>query len=450
MHAGQRRVVREWDPRMPIPAGTGIDRRRFLAGAAGGLLSVYGADRIGLSSRLLGQGIAEAATLQGPASPVIVSVFLAGGIDALSVLAPVGDPLYAKLRPTLAVSPSQGAPFTEDPRLHWHPSAAPFAQLHDAGKVTVFPGIGYSSPDMSHFTSRHYWEVGATETRVATGWLGRYLDVAGSPTNPLQGLSLDGEMNPTLATAHNPVAAIDRPDDFSLWLNGVWGDVFAWTLDSASALGDAQHRSADPAMAQVAQAASEVGVVRRALAPFRDANGNPTYTSPVAYPTSAQGDFPQRLAGLAAMLAAGLPLRCVAMTTDTQFDTHAGQDKTFDSGLSVVAGSIAAFQADLEARGIADRVLVHVWSEFGRRAQENGSAGTDHGAAGVSMLIGTQANGQMVGVWPGLANLDVNGNQVANVDFRAVYCALIEQWFSEDAGAVIPEASGFARPQLIR
>ncbi|MGO9883104.1 MAG: DUF1501 domain-containing protein [Solirubrobacteraceae bacterium] len=435
---------------MPIPAGTGIDRRRFLAGAAGGLLSVYGADRIGLSSRLLGQGIAEAATLQGPASPVIVSVFLAGGIDALSVLAPVGDPLYAKLRPTLAVSPSQGAPFTEDPRLHWNPSATPFAQLHDAGKVTVFPAIGYSSPDMSHFTSRHYWEVGATETRVATGWLGRYLDVAGSPTNPLQGLSMDGEMNPTLATARNPVAAIDRPDDFSLWLNGVWGDVFAWTLDSASALGDAQRRSGDPAMAQVAQAASEVGIVRRALAPFRDANGNPTYTSPVAYPTTTQGDFPQRLAGLAAMLAAGLPLRCVAMTTDTQFDTHSGQDTTFDSGLSVVASSIAAFQADLEARGIADRVLVHVWSEFGRRAQENGSAGTDHGAAGVSLLIGTQASGQMVGVWPGLANLDVNGNQVANVDFRAVYCALLEQWFNQDAGAVIPEASSFARPQLIR
>lgn len=450
MQAGKRRVVREWDPRMPIPAGTGIDRRRFLAGAAGGLLSVYGADRIGLSSRLLGQGIAEAATLQGPASPVIVSVFLAGGIDALSVLAPVGDPLYAKLRPTLAVSPSQGAPFTEDPRLHWNPSATPFAQLHDAGKVTVFPGIGYSSPDMSHFTSRHYWEVGATETRVATGWLGRYLDVAGSPTNPLQGLSMDGEMNPTLATARNPVAAIDRPDDFSLWLNGVWGDVFAWTLDSASALGDAQRRSGDPAMAQVAQAASEVGIVRRALAPFRDANGNPTYTSPVAYPTTTQGDFPQRLAGLAAMLAAGLPLRCVAMTTDTQFDTHSGQDTTFDSGLSVVASSIAAFQADLEARGIADRVLVHVWSEFGRRAQENGSAGTDHGAAGVSLLIGTQASGQMVGVWPGLANLDVNGNQVANVDFRAVYCALLEQWFNQDAGAVIPEASSFARPQLIR
>jgi len=448
--AGRRRSVREWDPRMPVPAGTGIDRRRFLAGAAGGLLSVYGAGRIGLSSRLLGEGIAEAAALQGPASPVLVSVFLAGGIDALSVLAPVGDPLYAKLRPTLAVPASAGLPFTEDPRLHWHPSATSFAELHNAGKVTVFPGIGYSSPDMSHFTSRHYWEVGATETRLATGWLGRYLDVAGSPTNPLQGLSMDGEMNPTLATARNPVAAIDRPEDFSLWLNGVWGEVFTWTLDSASALGDGQRRSADPALAQVAQAASEVGILRRALAPFRDANGNAAYTSPVSYPKSSQGDFPQRLAGLAAMLAAGLPLRCVAMTTDTQFDTHSAQEQMFDSGLTVVADSIAAFQADLEARGIADRVLVHVWSEFGRRAQENGSAGTDHGAAGVSLLVGTRASGQMVGGWPGLTNLDANGNQEANVDFRAVYCSLIEQWFGDDAGAVIPEASGFVRPQLIR
>ena len=448
--AGKRRSVREWDPRMPIPAGTGIDRRRFLIGAAGGLISVYGADRLGLGSRLLGDGIAQAATLQGPSSPVLVSVFLAGGIDALSVLAPVGDPLYAKLRPTLAVSPSDSVPFTEDPRLHWNPSATSFAQLHDAGKVTVFPGIGYSSPDMSHFTSRHYWEVGATETRAGTGWLGRYLDIAGSPTNPLQGLSLDGEMNPTLATARNPVAAIDRPDDFSLWLNGVWGDVFSRTLDSASSLGDAQRRSDDPALAQVAQAASEVGIVRRALAPFRDANGNPTYTSPVAYPTTSQGDFPQRLAGLAAMIAAGLPLRCVAMTTDTQFDTHSGQEKTFDAGLAIVADSLAAFQADLEARGIADRVLVHVWSEFGRRAEENGSSGTDHGAAGVSLLVGTRASGQMVGVWPGLASLDANGNQIANVDFRSVYCALLEQWFGQDAAAVIPAASSFARPQLIR
>jgi uncharacterized protein (DUF1501 family) len=446
--SGRPRPAREWDPRMPIPAGTGIDRRRFIGGAAGGLLSVYGADRLGLTSRMLGDGIAHAA--QGPASPVLVSVFLDGGIDALSVLAPITDPLYRKLRPTLAVPATAGAPFSEDARLRWHPSAASFARLHDAGKVTVFPGIGYTSPDMSHFTSRHYWEVGATETRLVTGWLGRYLDLAGSPTNPLQGLSMDGRINPTLATTRNPVAAIDRPEDFSLWLQDVWGDVFAWTLDAAAALGQSQRHARDAAIAQVASAASEVGAVRRALAPLRNSNGGAAYTSPVAYPKSTDSELPQKLAGLAAMLALGLPLRCVALTTDTQFDTHSAQRATFEPGLSLVADSIAAFQADLEARGLADRVLIHVWSEFGRRAAENGSAGTDHGAAGVSLLIGTRTRGTMVGEWPGLATLDSNGNQRENVDFRGVYCSLLEQWFGADAGAVIPDAARFARYQLIR
>jgi uncharacterized protein (DUF1501 family) len=435
---------------MPVPAGAGVDRRRFLLGATGGLLSVYGAERLGLTGRMLGDGIAKAATAQGPTSPVLVSIFLDGGIDALSVLAPVDDPQYRALRPTLAVPDSAGSPFTEDTRLRWHPAAASFAKLHDAGKVTVFPGIGYTSPDMSHFTSRHYWEVGATETGLVTGWLGRYLDVAGSPTNPLQGLSMDGRMNPTLATARNPVAAIDRPEDFSLWLEGVWGDVFTWTLDSAAALGEAQRRARDTAIAQVAEAASEVGVVRRALAPLRDANGNAAYKSPVPYPKSADAELPDKLAGLAEMIARGMPLKCVAITSDTQFDTHSAQEKPFDSGLSLIADSIAAFQADLEVRGIADRVLVHVWSEFGRRAQENGSKGTDHGAAGVSLLIGTRSRGTMVGEWPGLTRLDVNGNLRENVDFRGVYCSLLEQWFGADAGAVIPDAGRFARYQLIR
>ena len=448
---GRRASPREWDPRMPVPAGAGLDRRRFLLGAAGGLLSVYGAGRLGLGGRALGEGIAEAASNQAhpPASPILVSIFLAGGIDALSVLAPAQDATYRKLRPTLAIAPGTGTPFTEDPALSWGPAAAAFAQLHDAGRVTVFPGIGYVDPDMSHFTSRHYWEVGATDTRLVTGWLGRYLDIAGTPGNPLQGLSMDGEMNPTLATARTPVAAIDRPESFSLWLDDVWGDVFSATLDSASSLGDTQRRVKDPAVAQVAQAASEVGTVRRALAPFRTADGKPAYTSPVAYPTAASTDFPQRLAGLAAMIAAGLPLRCVALTPEMQFDTHSAQAKTFEAGLSVVGEAVAAFQADLEARGIADRVLTQVWSEFGRRAQENGSAGTDHGAAGVSMLIGTRVTGRMVGEWPALTDLDPNGNQRENVDFRGVYCSLLEQWFGQEAGAVIPGAARFARYPVI-
>jgi hypothetical protein len=143
------------------------------------------------------------------------------------------------------------------------PAGVPVPGLGDV--LTRSPArTGISDGALSRFTSRHYWEVGATETRLVTGWLGRYLDLVGSPTNPLQGLSLDGAMSPTLATARNPVAAIQKPEDFRLWLEGVWGDIFDYTLDSASGLGDAERHSGDPAIAQVAEAAFEVGVVPRA------------------------------------------------------------------------------------------------------------------------------------------------------------------------------------------
>ena len=454
---GMQAVEREWDSRMPLPAGVGIDRRRFISGAVGGLAIVYGAGRAGLTDRVLGDGIAQAATSQPSNSPILVSVFLQGGLDSLSLLAPAGDPLYEKLRPTLAVPPGSGVQFREDTSLTWHPMAASLASLHNAGKVLVFPGIGYAGEDMSHFTSRHYWEVGATDASLNTGWLGRYLDIAGNATNPFQGLSLDGQMNPTIATASNPVAAIDQPSNFAVWINGLWGDAAEWTLEAASALGDRQRRAHDAAIRQVASAASEVGVVRRTLKPWSHQQSDPNstanpgavYGSSVTYPQSSDDDLPSRLAGLAAMIAAGVPLRCVAITTGQQFDTHSSQETTFDTGVKLVSDSLAAFQADLEARGLDNRVLVQVWSEFGRRAQENGSNGTDHGAAGASLLIGSRVNGGMIGEFPALDQLDVNGNQVVNVDFRGVYASLLEQWFGHDAGPIIPGASGFPRYQLL-
>lgn len=454
--SGKPPVAREWDPRMPVPAGAGIDRRRFLAGAAGGLMMVYGAERLGLTDRMLGDGIARAAELQSSNSPVLVSLFMQGGVDALSLLAPAGNALYEKLRPTLAVAPDPALQFKNDTSLTWHPSAKSFADLDTEGKVTVFPGMGYADPDMSHFTSRHYWEVGATDASLLTGWMGRYLDVAGDTTNPFQGLSMDGQMNPTLATSRNPTAAIDQPNNFAVSTSGLWGDAAEWTLDTASELGDAQRNSHDAAIAQVAGAASEVGVVRRTLKPFTtstssvdSSNPGATYGSSVTYPIPSTGDLPNRLAGLAAMIAAGIPLRCVALTTDTQFDTHSSQAATFDSGVQLVADSLAAFQADLEARGIDNRVLVHVWSEFGRRAQENGSDGTDHGAAGTSLLIGSRVNGGMIGEFAPLTRLDINGNQRENTDFRGLYCSLLEQWFDHDAAGIIPGAAHFPRYQLL-
>jgi uncharacterized protein (DUF1501 family) len=424
------------EPGMPTPAGTGLSRRGFVARSLGLALTVYGAGRLDIFD----EGIANAASM--PKNPILVTVFLPGGADALSLLSPQADPLYRKLRPNLAIS--GGTAYTEDDRLFWHPALDPIAQLHDEGKVTVLPAVGYDHPDQTHFTSRHFWEVGATDSRLLTGWLGRYLDVVGSPDNPLQGLSLTGSLEPALATAKVPVAAIDGPDQYDFYSPGVWGQVEERMLEAIGMLGNAGAH--DAASRTAAKVAGQSATLRRQLQPF----GGQKLTPAVPYP-AGNDRFPHSLQGLAAMIAAGLPLRCVALEATGEYDTHASQASELTPALTTTAASLYAFQRDLEARGVADRVLTLVWTEFGRRAEENGSGGTDHGAAGTGFLIGTRAAGTQVGEYPGLSSgLDRDGNLKATSDFRGVYAALFEQWLKFDAERVLPHISKVKRPTLVK
>ena len=424
---------------MPAPAGTGLSRRSFLARGAGLALSVYGAGRLGVGA--FEEGIAAAA---GGTDRVLVSIFLSGGCDGMSVLAPVGDPRYAQLRPSLAYAASDGSAFSEDDRLRWTPPAAAMAALHAEGKVSVLPAIGYDHPDQSHFTSRHFWEVGATDARSRYGWLGRYLDAVGTPNNPLQGLSLSGDLSPALAPARVPVAAVERPEDVDFWVPGVGDPIKAPMFKAFGDLG--RLPTSDPVRAGARKVATSVATLRRQLAPFASEDGEPNYKSPVPYPDS---DFARRLQALGAMLAGGLPLRCVTVESDGGFDTHSDQASTFGRDLKETFDAVLAFQRDIEARGLAGRVLTTVWSEFGRRPEENGS-GTDHGAAGTAFVVGAKAKGQMIGEFPGLATLDDDDNLRASSDFRAMYCSLLEQWLGFDAERVIPGAASFGRPSLVK
>jgi uncharacterized protein (DUF1501 family) len=428
------------EPGAPMPAGAGLDRRQFLLRSAGLFVSVYGAAQFDLAA--LSEGVAKAAA--GSANPVLVSVFLPGGVDSLSLLPPVGDPRYKELRPKLALGDSEGTPFAEDGRLRWHPSAAGLSQLHGEGKVTVMPAIGYEHPDQSHFNSRHFWEVGALDRRIVTGWLGRFIDRVGQPDNPLQGLSLDGELSPALATARMPVSAVNGPGDYDFWAPGVWGDVENMMLEAMPGIAGSHAR--DAGMKEASRIAAQSSKLRQQLLPFAGRN----LTSPVAYPTDDNSAFSKRLASLSAMLGAGLPMRVVSLSAPGDYDTHDNQPDDLAKGLKTTADALLAFQRDLEARGLADRVLIHLWSEFGRRGSENGSEGTDHGAAGAGFLIGTRAKGRMIGEFPGLSNLDEDGNLRATADFRGIYCALLEQWLGVDAAAVVPEARRFPRPALLK
>jgi uncharacterized protein (DUF1501 family) len=436
------RGLRGIEPGMPIPAGTGLSRRSFLARGSGLALSVFGGSM--LTRMAFEEGIARAQA--GPNAPVLVSIFLSGGLDSLSMLAPIGDPRYAQLRPNLRLTPSGNTAdvFTEDNRLHWHPSAAPLRDLHLAGKVSVMPAIGYGDPNQSHFTSRHYWEVGEVNPFGRIGWLGRYLDKYGSDDNPLQGLSLDWNLAPALAASKVPVAAVSNPEYFSLDARDVWdGGIRTKLIDALKAQGTLA--TDDPELKSARNAARQTVGLRGQLQGLQGTDA--PWQTAVSYPS--EDGFARRLAVLAEMLDMGLPLNVVALDANGGYDTHDNQNGSLPGDLAMFSQSLAAFQADLEARGLADRVLINVWSEFGRRPEENGS-GTDHGAAGISLVIGTRAKGTMVGEFPGLATLDEDDNLRHTTDFRAVYCSLLEQWLDVDAAGIIPSASSFARPSLVR
>jgi uncharacterized protein (DUF1501 family) len=430
------------EPGMPLPAGTGLDRRAFVSRTAGLALTVYGASA--LRPAALEEGIARAAA-GGASNRVLVSVFLPGGADSLSILYPPFDGRYRRLRPGLALKAGDGPRFREDGRLHWHPSLKPLADLHTRGKLTVFPSIGYTRPDQSHFTSRHYWEVGALDYRESTGWLGRLLDVVGDPENAMQGLSLDGNLQPSLATARVPVSTLSSPGDYRFRSHHVWDVVEELMADAIGDLG-ALARSPDPGLALASATAAQSDRLRRQLGRLVGEDGELKTSEKAGYP---ENEFGRRLAGLAAMLGRGFPVRAVALTGPGDYDTHADQAGPLRDGLATVAQGLAAFQRDLERRGLAGRVLTLVWTEFGRRAEQNADDGTDHGAAGTAFLLGTRARGRMVGEWSGLRRLDRDGNLRVTSDFRAVYSSLLEQWYGVDAERIIPDARKLPRYRLV-
>jgi uncharacterized protein (DUF1501 family) len=430
------------EPGMPIPAGTGLDRRAFLSKTLGAVMTVYGAAALG--PNIFDLGVARAA---GGGDRVLVSIFAPGGWDALSLLYPNGDPAYRKLRPDISFKPDDGPPLITDSRLHWHPSLKPLASMHDDGKVTVFPAIGYSHPDQSHFTSRHYWEVGALDPQLGTGWLGRLLDVIGDESNPLQGLSLDETLLPSLASARVPVATLDDPTDYGFDSQNVWDVPGTLLPDAIGGLGNLTDPT-DPFLTQASQTASESDQLRRQLARFIGPDGQAHYHTRVKYP---DGDLGPRLAGLAALLHAGFPIRAVALQAAGEFDTHSDETGPLTDSLAEVAQALAAFQQDLEQRHLGSRVITLLWSEFGRRAAQNDSNGTDHGAAGAAFLIGEGLKHKMVGEFPGLGRggLDSDGNLKETVDFRSVYASLAEEWYHVDAERILPDAAKMPRLSLV-
>jgi uncharacterized protein (DUF1501 family) len=211
--------------------------------------------------------------------------------------------------------------------------------------------------------------------------------------------------------------------------------------------------TSDPGLAMARGAAAQVVGIQESLNPLF---GKPIADTPAAATYPANSGFATKLRTLAKMLHMGLPIRCVALDANGGYDTHDNQAATLSSNLAQLSGALQAFQADLEGRlengvPLAERVLVHVWSEFGRRPAENGS-GTDHGAAGASLLMGSSSSlaKGMEGEYTGVTTLDPQQNLRSSTDFRSVYKTLLEDWLGGDLSGVLPGASNFSNLGLIK
>jgi uncharacterized protein (DUF1501 family) len=423
-----------------------LTRRQLVGRGIAAGLTVYAARAMNIANLF---DAAEAAHAAAPDAPVLVSVFLPGGCDLLDTLVPLDRfGRYADLRPD---TKQRGALALGSTGLGLNPAlgsgiSGGLKGLFDAGKVGFMPGIDYANPDLSHFHSRHFWETGLITPQSATGWLGRLLDRTGDRDNPLQGISMTGALSPTLRSASAPVAAVSSPGDAQFWIPDVWGKAFDYAMGAWEEI--AERAAAGPGAAAATSSARMAKRVADTLEPYQkdEDKGTDPLAGSIAYPKD--NDFADNLRNLAGLLAQPLGIRVAAVEADFDFDTHDKQNEDLGESLVKVSEGLAAFQADVEARGLGDRVLTLVWSEFGRRPQQNESAGTDHGAGGVAFVMGKRAKGGILSDYPDLSKLDREDNLAVTLDFRRVYSSVLEQWMGTDAGAVIPNAGSFGRLQV--
>ncbi len=425
--------------------GSRLTRRQVIGVGVGAGLSLYAARALPIS-RALEAAAADAQA--APDAPVLVAVFLPGGLDLLDSLIPMNDyGTYADLHRNILVDKP---PLLRGSALGIHPSLAQGAGggikgLYDTGRIGFLPGIDYPNPNLSHFHSRHFWETGLIVDSDSPGWLGRWLDANGNQDNPLQGMSLAHDLSPVLRSRGAPVASASSPDNAGFHIRGTYGPAFDEAMATWSAL--ARTGGGGPGLRAAKRAAALAKQVGDLLEPYAKTKDGDPLASSVAYP--ADSGFANRLRTLAGLISKPLGIRVATVNAPGDFDTHDDQRNTLAQSLPEVSQALAAFQADLEARGVADRVLTFVWSEFGRRPHDNDS-GTDHGAGGLAWVQGTRVRAGVLSEYPSLRDFDEDDNLKVTLDFRTVYASLIEQWLKTDAAAVLPNAGAVGRIALVR
>lgn len=356
---------------------------------------------------------------------VLVVVKMAGGNDGLNTVIPVSDGRYYDARTGISIPQSQALPLDSVTGLH--PSMARMKELWDAGVLAIVEGVGYPSPNFSHFVSMDVWETADPTLKQSEGWIGRYFErKLGKQEGPFLGLAVGGALPISFRNPEVAVPSVAGLDSYQ-FQGDAQGRMLTSSRQKALMSLYGSGREASPygrLLDQTVQAA------RDSVDTLQKAHQN--YKPAVQYPGGPMGSA---LLLVAEAVSANVGVK-VCHVTIGGFDTHANQPVDHPRQLSALSNSLHAFYEDLKAHGQDSRVAIMTWSEFGRRVKANASSGTDHGTAGPLFFLGTPVKGGLYGQRPDLGDL-ANGNLRYAVDFRSVYTTALSGWLGAPAKDIL-------------
>jgi uncharacterized protein (DUF1501 family) len=362
----------------------------------------------------------------GAKETILVVVQLTGGNDGLNTVIPFKDADYVKLRPTLKLPKDQVRKLNDQVGLH--PSMEGLAGLLQDQALCVLQGVGYPNPNQSHFRSMDIWQAASTAETLSEGWIGKALkQLPGVGTFHISGKNETAPL--ALSGAPIRVPSIASLEEFQLQTTAASG---ADKKQQRTLIEEAARmRENQPNLLNfVKQTAVNTYASSRRLQEI-----GKNYQPKATYPNTPLAGH---LKLAAQLIDANLGARIFYVQIDG-FDTHANQLTTHANLLRQVSDAMTAFYKDMAARGHKDRILMMTFSEFGRRAHENGSKGTDHGSAAPMFLVGGKVKAGVVGDHPSLTKLSMD-NLVHHTDFRQVYAAILDRWLGINSKEVLGES----------
>ncbi len=396
--------------------GDSISRRELLY--KGGMIAV------GLAAPGWLSSLAKADVLKrsvgNPIDPdgVLIVIQLSGGNDGLNTVIPYADSQYYTLRPNLGIPADKVLRLNEHVGLH--PAMSGLETLYKEKKVAIIQNVGYPRPNRSHFKSMDIWNQASPTGEVAHGWIGRHLDLmaTGGPVNPVYALGLSTEKPLALSAEKASIPC------------------FASLADIQAMVGDADTERLLRSISSGA-GSSEEKVVQKANVAAFDAmvalrDQLKSYEAKGKY---GNDRFGQGFAQIAQLVATSSATRVIYFSVGG-FDTHARQADAHQNLLKGFSDAMLTFQREIEALGKSKKVMVVVFSEFGRRSYENASSGTDHGAAAPMFVIGDAVKGGFYGPKPNLMDL-TDGDLKYAIDFRQVYATALDRWIGGESERVL-------------